>query len=336
MTRRPDPKPGGLCDDVRPGSALENIQSAFEGIIPSPICTVAEDGTPNITFLSVVHRVDENHVALSRQFFNKTDENTIANPYAQITVLEPTTGRIFALDLVYASEPTATARCSIACALTWTRLRQSEGMANIFKLKGTDICRVERCWMLPTAAEADGSPRRNVDIEKVQQLSARLANVADMDELLTEMLRRCRDLLGYSHAFVMLLDESGERLYTVASTGFPSSGAGSEVRMGQGLIGVAAANRQTVRVTHMSRDRSYTQAVRESAVLDSTPVEQVIPLPHLPSVESQLVTPMLAYHQLVGVLSCKRKAWRVSGTRRVRHGDPGEPGCRGDGGPPAA
>ena len=280
---------------------LENIQSAFEGIIPSPICTVAEDGTPNITFLSVVHRVDENHVALSRQFFNKTDENTIANPYAQITVLEPTTGRIFALDLVY-ERTDSDGPLFDRMRTNLDAVAANEGMANIFKLKGTDICRVERCWMLPTAAEADGSPRRNVDIEKVQQLSARLANVADMDELLTEMLRGCRDYLGYSHAFVMLLDESGERLYTVASTGFPSSGAGSEVRMGQGLIGVAAANRQTVRVTHMSRDRSYTQAVRESAVLDSTPVEQVIPLPHLPSVESQLVTPMLAYHQLVGVL----------------------------------
>ena len=286
---------------------LENIQSAFEGIIPSPICTVAEDGTPNITFLSVVHRVDENHVALSRQFFNKTDENTIANPYAQITVLEPTTGRIFALDLVY-ERTDSDGPLFDRMRTNLDAVAANEGMANIFKLKGTDICRVERCWMLPTAAEADGSPRRNVDIEKVQQLSARLANVADMDELLTEMLRRCRDLLGYSHAFVMLLDESGERLYTVASTGFPSSGAGSEVRMGQGLIGVAAANRQTVRVTHMSRDRSYTQAVRESAVLDSTPVEQVIPLPHLPSVESQLVTPMLAYHQLVGVLSSEAKS----------------------------
>ena len=251
-------------------------------------------------------------------------------------VLEPTTGRIFALDLVY-ERTDSDGPLFDRMRTNLDAVAANEGMANIFKLKGTDICRVERCWMLPTAAEADGSPRRNVDIEKVQQLSARLANVADMDELLTEMLRRCRDYLGYSHAFVMLLDESGERLYTVASTGFPSSGAGSEVRMGQGLIGVAAANRQTVRVTHMSRDRSYTQAVRESAVLDSTPVEQVIPLPHLPSVESQLVTPMLAYHQLVGVLCLqKRKAWRVSGTRRVRHGDPGEPGCRGDGDPPAA
>ena len=57
----------------------------------------------------------------------------------------------------------------------------------------------------------------------------------------------------------------GERLYTVASTGFASSGAGSEVRIGEGLIGVAAARRQSVRVTHMGRELSYSHAARKSA-----------------------------------------------------------------------
>jgi hypothetical protein len=268
---------------------LEDIPTCFEGIIPSPICTLAEDGTPNITFLSVVHRVDENHVALSRQFFKKTDENTLANPYAQITVFEPDTGRIFALDLVYERTDTE--------GPLFERMRTNldavaanEGMTNVFKLKGTDICLVERCWMLPGKADAEDVPRQDVNIERVQLLSSRLANIDDMDGLLAEMLKGCAELLGYPHAFVMLLDETGKRLYTVDSIGFPASGAGSE------------ANRQTVRVTHMSRERSYTHAVRESAVLDTTPLEQVIPLPHLPAVESQLVTPMLAYHDLVGVL----------------------------------
>ena len=65
-------------------SALEDIPSCFEGIIPSAICTVAADGTPNVTYISVVHRIDDDHVALSRQFFKKTDENTDVNPYAQV------------------------------------------------------------------------------------------------------------------------------------------------------------------------------------------------------------------------------------------------------------
>jgi adenylate cyclase len=80
---------------------LEDIPGCFEGVIPSPICTLAADGTPNVTFLSVVHRLDSDHVALSRQFFNKTDRNTVDNPAAQTIVIDPYTGRMFRLDLIY-------------------------------------------------------------------------------------------------------------------------------------------------------------------------------------------------------------------------------------------
>jgi len=283
------------------GVALEDIASCFEGIIPAGICTLANNGTPNVTFLSVVHRIDANHVALSRQFFNKTERNTSTNPHAQVIVAEPDTGRLFLLDLVYERTETEGA--------LFERMRTKldavaayEGMANVFKLRGTDVCRVEACTMLPSES-SEGPPRRDVKIERVEEFSRQLADVGDMETLLATVLRACTELLGYPHVFMMLADETGERLYTVASAGFPSSGAGSEVRVGEGLIGVAAARRQSVRVTHMGRELSYSQAAREAAKGDvARRMEQVIPLPRLHSVQSQLVTPMLAYHQLSGVL----------------------------------
>ena len=176
-----------------------------------------------------------------------------------------------------------------------------EGMANVFRLKGTDICRVESVTMLPSAS-SEGPPRRDVKVERLEEFSQRLASVEDMDEPLSTTLRACSELLGFRHAFIMLADETGERLYTVASTGFTSSGAGSEVRLGEGLIGVAASRRQSVRVTHMGRELSYSQAARKSAEKSDELLEQVIPLPRLQSIQSQLVTPMLAYRRLVGVL----------------------------------
>jgi len=128
-----------------------------------------------------------------------------------------------------------------------------------------------------------------------------LASVADMDELLATALRTCQDMFAGAAVFVMLLDETGERLYTVASAGFPASGAGSEVRLGEGLIGVAAARRQPVRVTHMGRELSYAHAVHPNAP-GAAPVERVIGLPMLERAQSQLVAPMLAHRKLVGVL----------------------------------
>jgi predicted pyridoxine 5'-phosphate oxidase superfamily flavin-nucleotide-binding protein len=281
---------------------LEDIPSAFEGIIPAAIGTVAEDGTPNATFISVVNRIDEEHVALSRQFFKKTDENTIVNPLAQVLLMEPDTGRLFALDLVYERTETE--------GPLFERMRTKldavaahEGMENVFRLKGTDVCRVESCHMLPGNWPEQGpAPRRDSHIERVEAFSLQLAAADDMDELLAVTLRACSEMFGYPHAFVMLLDETGERLYTVASAGFPSSGAGSEVRLGEGLIGVAAERKQSVRVTQMARERSYSHAVQKSAMGGPAAVERVIPLPHLHAVQSQLVAPMLAHRKLVGML----------------------------------
>ncbi|MEZ4502295.1 MAG: GAF domain-containing protein [Dehalococcoidia bacterium] len=292
--------------DVR----IEDIPTCFDGAIPSAICTVAEDGTPNVTYLSIVHRVDDTHVALSRQFFKKTDHNIEVNPRAQVSVTEPETGRIFLLDVVYVRTETE--------GPTFERMRTRldavaahEGMANVFRLKGTDVCRVEACQLLP-GFEPNSLPRRDIAIERVEAVSRRLTDVGEMEELFGAMLDACAELLGYPHAAVMLADETGEHLYTVASTGFEASGAGSEVRIGEGLIGVAAGRRQSVRVADLGREISYSHAILDVNAPDDTAVEdgppapsptsEAIALPWLPRVRSLLVTPMLAYHKLVGVL----------------------------------
>jgi len=288
-----------VSSDVR----LEDIGTCFEGVIPSAICTLDQGGTPNVTYLSVVHRVDADHVALSRQFFNKTDRNTIVNPYAQVLVIEPETGRMFLLDLVHERTDTE--------GPLFERMRTKldavaaqEGMTNVFKLKGTDVCRVERCMML-ACSSVEAPPRRDSKIERIEAFSHRLAAIDDMEGLFAEVLGACEQIIGSRYAFVMLVDETRERLYTVASAGFPTSGAGSEVRIGEGLIGVAAARTQSVRVTHMSRELSYTHAARDRS---SSEIEHVIPLPRLQGVQSQLVTPMLAQRELVGVLCLQSEA----------------------------
>jgi hypothetical protein len=276
--------------------SLRDIPSAFEGIIPAAIATLANDGTPNVTYISVVYPVDDKHVALSRQFFKKTDENTIVNPYAEVLLVEPETGRMFALDLVYEH--------TVSEGPLFERMRTKldavaahEGMTNVFKLKGTDICRVEACTVLEGFGDA-APPRRDVRLERVEEISHRLSLSADMDEVLSTSLWALTDLLQYPSAFVMLVDEPGERLYTVASAGFAASGAGSEVKIGEGLIGVAAERHQSVRVTHMGRELSYSHAAQG----ERGRTEQVIPLPRMRKVQSMMVTPMLAHRSLVGML----------------------------------
>lgn len=47
----------------------EEMISALQGALPSALATVDENGTPNISYISQVFYVDDDHVALSNQFF---------------------------------------------------------------------------------------------------------------------------------------------------------------------------------------------------------------------------------------------------------------------------
>jgi predicted pyridoxine 5'-phosphate oxidase superfamily flavin-nucleotide-binding protein len=78
---------------------LRDIATCFEGMVPSVIATAAADGTPNVTHLSKVHLVDDEHVALTDQFFSKTNRNLAENPYASVVVVEPETYDAYRLSL---------------------------------------------------------------------------------------------------------------------------------------------------------------------------------------------------------------------------------------------
>jgi glycogen debranching enzyme len=67
---------------------LHTLTSCFQGLIPATLYTCAADGTPNAAYLSHVEYVDDRHVALSFQFFNKSRRNVAENPRAVVRVVE--------------------------------------------------------------------------------------------------------------------------------------------------------------------------------------------------------------------------------------------------------
>jgi predicted pyridoxine 5'-phosphate oxidase superfamily flavin-nucleotide-binding protein len=80
---------------------LTALHRCFEGAIPAVIATASAGGEANVTHLSKVHLVDDDHVALSNQFFSKTVRNLAENPHACVLVIDPDTYDEYRLELRY-------------------------------------------------------------------------------------------------------------------------------------------------------------------------------------------------------------------------------------------
>jgi len=67
---------------------LRDLAACFEGVVPSIIATTAADGIPNVSYLSHVVMIDDDHVGLSNQFFTQTSRNLRDNPHATILIVD--------------------------------------------------------------------------------------------------------------------------------------------------------------------------------------------------------------------------------------------------------
>ncbi len=281
---------------------LEAIRACLEGAVPSTLATCAADGTPNVSVVSQVHYVDRGHVALSFQFFNKTRQNVLANPRAAALLIHPETAAQYRLELEYLRTETAgplfeNMKAKLAGIASHT------GMSGVFRLQGSDLYRVLEIVAVPGKALPLPPPRRNL-LSAMRLCAERLTQVGDLGRLLDDALASIDELLDIRHAMVLMLDDSRRRLYTVASRGYPLSGVGSEIAVGCGVIGVAAAEHTPIRIPHMTAEYSYGRAIRDSieqAGLGSS-LETAIPFPGLADSRSQLAVPIAGGGRPLGVL----------------------------------
>ncbi|WP_332675674.1 GAF domain-containing protein, partial [Aromatoleum sp.] len=176
------------------------------------------------------------------------------------------------------------------------------GMGGVFRLLGSDVCRVLEIERVPGPALALPTPRPSL-LAALRATSARLAICRELDTLLTEALASLESQFGFRHTSVLLLDGSGARLYTVASRGYESSGVGSEIAVGDGVIGVAAREATPIRIGYLAPGYAHDGAgagAVQSGSADA--LETRIRLPSLPEPHSRLAVPIRACTRLLGVL----------------------------------
>jgi hypothetical protein len=287
--------------------SIPTLRRCFEGAIPATIATCSRDGTPNVSYVSEVHYVDRQHVALSFQFFSKTRQNVLENPRATVLVIHPDTGAQYKLAVRYlrTEESGPLFECMKA---KLAGLASHSGMTGVFKLRGSDVYRVESVTEV-YGTPLDASPPPEVDVTTLRACMARLSAATDLANLLDLLLDVLADPIGVEHAMVLMHDPAADRLYTVASRGYAQSGVGAEVRPGEGIIGAAAQARIPIRISHATSEFGYGRAMREAAERRGIAgLEHEIPFPGLPESQSQIAVPILSGQRLLGVLFAESAA----------------------------
>jgi adenylate cyclase len=281
---------------------VDSVRDCLEGAVPSVLATCSADGVPNVAYLSQVEYVDSRHIALSFQFFNKTRQNILANAAAELLIVHPLTAAMYRLRARYLRTETEgplfeRMKAKLAGIASHT------GMAGVFKLLGSDVYEVLSVESTGTRTLAEPPPGLN-RLAALRRALARLSRASDLEALLDELLATLGDDFGIGHAMVLMLDASRERLYTVASRGYGASGVGSEIGVGQGVIGVAARMRTPIRISHLTADRAYSQAMRAELRTsgETAAIEREIPWPGLAEPHSQLAVPIGHGDELLGVL----------------------------------
>lgn len=288
--------------------SLRDLSACFEGLMPAVVATVSAAGTPNITYLSRVRMVDDERVALSNQFFSKTSRNLAENPRASVYLIDPSSYRQYRLSLAY-ERTDRRGRIFELLHDDVEAVAALQGMQGVFKLRGADIYRVLHIDVVPTrsteirlVSRTRLAPR---DVPaRLAELSARLGRCADLNTLVSVAVDGLADLFGYGNCALMLLDEAGTRLYTIASRGYDAEGVGSEVPVGEGVVGMAAARGRPIRLGNLHQMGKYGRRVRRAYEEQGQigPGREV-PVPGLPDAESRMAVPTMALGQLVGVLA---------------------------------
>lgn len=283
--------------------------------MPAIISTCGKDGTPNVTYLSQVFALDDRHVALSCQFFNKTKRNVLDNPRACVQMYDPLTFEAYRLEIRYDHEEHEGSlfelmRCRIDA------IASHVGMTGVFKLLSSDVYEVlsvERVegFLAERGVAVDDDELRGEQSELggLQLVSQRISRATDLEGLYAAVLGALSEALGFEHSMIFLVDETAERLFAIATYGYGDAGIGAELRVGDGLIGAVARDRRILRVTGVGAELRYGRAVRSSVQRagGARAVKPEIPLPGLVEAQSQIALPLLVGDQLVGVLAVESR-----------------------------
>lgn len=280
---------------------LEQLERCFEAGVPALVATSADDGTPNASFLSYVAMVDADHIALSNQFFEKTAKNLRSCPHASVLVVDADARIQYLLELQLSETQTSGMHFDRMAARMLAATARV-GMADVMRLRSVDVFCVLAIHAVPSIGAIEPHEPEGVEpsLMRVQRIIEAMARQTDVDGLVDTALAGLEAELGLQHILFMVLDEERGQLAAIGSRGYAKAGIGSDVALGEGVIGAAALTRQTVRINDLRRTRRFNSAVAAIGMKEN--VSRRIALPGLHDPLSQLAVPIPLHGAIYGVL----------------------------------
>ena len=227
--------------------ALATCARCFEGVVPAVLATASATGVPNVTYLSKVHLVDDERIALSNQFFSKTVRNLAENPRASLLLVDPTRYDEYRLDARLRAHRAAGpgVRAPAGRRRRDRRLHRhaggvpAPGRRHLPGASTSSRCRSSRPTSRAAPSRRPTAPARPTPA--LGELCARLSRCGDLDTLVRVTRRRPRRAARL-RALAAAAARRGRpsACFTIASHGYEAEGVGSEVAVGEGVIGMAA------------------------------------------------------------------------------------------------
>jgi adenylate cyclase len=126
---------------------LRELAPLLEGVIPPVLATCSASGEPNVTYLSSVQMLDDDHVVASNQFFGKTVANLDENPQACLLLQDHESGAMYRIRIRFARRETD-GPVFDELSRRIDAIASMMGMESVFRLRSADVYAVEGCEAL--------------------------------------------------------------------------------------------------------------------------------------------------------------------------------------------
>ena len=142
-------------------------------------------------------------------------------------------------------------------------------------------------------------------VRRIQEYCTEADRYGQLGEVFAFILKTIHDALDFHHSMIYLLNPGGEELTFHASCGYVSAHVAPPIKVGQGLIGMAAKSGEILRAGNLGTFLRYTGAVR-SKLLDAgeeARLDAPKPLTGLSNVQSQMAVPLKTSTQVIGIIA---------------------------------